>query len=83
MLLYTQCNQQSTPFQLSSYLGQSTEQQQLFSKGGSLSPSVLRHNPANPAVNAVLNPAATGVTALPPNASSLYSPANPLAGVYR
>ena len=76
---------QSTPFQLSSYLGQSTtEQQQLFSKGGSLSPSVLRHNPATSA--AVLNPAAAaaGVTALPPNAaSSLYSPANPLAGVYR
>ena len=78
---------QSTPFQLSSYLGQSTtEQQQLFSKGGSLSPSVLRHNPANPTNAAVLNPAAAaaGVAALPPNASSsLYSPANPLAGVYR
>ena len=81
---------QSTPFQLSSYLGQSTtEQQQLFSKGGSLSPSVLRHNPALNPTNAaaVLNPAAAaaaGVAALPPNAaSSLYSPANPLAGVYR
>ena len=82
MLFCTQRNQQSTPFQLSSYLGQSTEQQQLFSKGGSLSPSVLRHNPANPATT-VLNPAAAGVAALPPNASSLYSPANPLAGVYR
>ena len=66
---------------MSSYLSQNEQQQGLFSKGGSLSPSILRHNAA-----AALNPNPASVqSAAAANAATafLYSPANPLAGVYR
>ena len=69
-------------FQMSSYLSQNEQHQGLFSKGGSLSPSILRHN----AAAAALNPnSATVQSAAAANAATafLYSPANPLAGVYR